>query len=174
MGRANVYSLFFAIPAAVLLTGGYVLIWGKTGIFEAQSVISQNLFLAVIIVIMGILMHELIHGLSWAWFGKKPLSVIRYGFNLKALTPYAHCKEPMKISTYRLGAVMPGLILGILPSAIGIISGQGEIMIFGLLFTVAAGGDVMVLWLVRKEKSGVLVMDHTTQAGCYVMDVDKN
>jgi hypothetical protein len=91
MGKANLYSLFFAAPAGIVLTSTYLFLWGKDGFIETRMAISQNLYLSIAIVLMGILLHELIHGLSWAWFGKKPLSTIKYGINLKALAPYAHC-----------------------------------------------------------------------------------
>ena len=170
MGRANLYSLFFAIPLGVIITIVYLFFWRKEGFILARYAIGENFLLSILIVIIGILLHELIHGLSWIWFGKKPLSSISYGINLKALTPYAHCNEPLDIRAYRLGAMMPGLILGIIPALLGIAGGNGVIMMFGLLFTVAAGGDALVLWLLRKEKSTVKVMDHAVNAGCYVID----
>ena len=173
MGKANLYSLFFAVPAAIILTSAYLVFWGKAGFIDARITISRNFLLSIVIVLIGVLLHELIHGLSWVWFGKKPLSAIKYGFYLKALTPYAHCNEPLNITAYRLGALMPGLVLGIIPSIIGIISGAGTIMIFGLLFTAAAGGDAMILWLLRNEKSGVQVIDHSVNAGCYIIDSEK-
>jgi hypothetical protein len=173
MGKANLYSLFFAIPAAIILTSAYLVLWGKSGFIDARITISRNFLLSIVIVLLGVLLHELIHGLSWAWFGKKPLSAIKYGINLKALAPYAHCNQPLDIRAYRLGAIMPGLLLGVLPAILGIVSGAGEIMIFGLLFTVAAGGDAMILWLLRNEKSGIQVMDHSVNAGCYIIDSEK-
>ena len=172
MVRANLYSLIFAIPAGVLLTGIYLFIWGKEGLIVARFVIRENFLLTILIIVIGILVHELIHGLSWVWFGKKPLSSISYGINLKALSPYDHCNESLDIRAYRLGAMMPGLILGLIPALLGIASGNGLIMIFGLLFTVAAGGDALVIWLLRKEKSTVKVMDHAVNAGCYVIDAE--
>jgi hypothetical protein len=121
MGKANLYSLFFAVPAGILLTSAYLLFWGKTGIVDARVTISRNYFLSIVMVLLGILLHELIHGLSWAWFGKKPLSTIKYGINLKALAPYAHCNQPLDVRVYRLGALMPGVLLGLLQAFLGII-----------------------------------------------------
>ncbi len=61
------------------------------------------------------------------------------------------------------------LVLGILPSLIGIGIGNGWIMFFGFLFTVAAGGDLLVLWLIRDVRLSQLVEDHPTQLGCYLI-----
>jgi hypothetical protein len=76
----------------------------------------------------------------------------------------------MKVQAYRLGGVMPLLVLGILPSLIGIGIGNGWFMFFGFLFTIGAGGDMLVLWLIRGVRSGQLVEDHPTQAGCYLIE----
>ncbi len=121
---------------------------------------------------VGIVLHELIHGLAWMYFGEKPRSAITYGFKLKTLTPYAHCDEPMDVHAYRLGAAMPGLLLGLVPWLAGVATGNGSVLIFGFIFTLAALGDAMILWLIRGVAPGSLVLDHPTEAGCYVIDPD--
>ncbi|MGB8982049.1 MAG: DUF3267 domain-containing protein, partial [Anaerolineales bacterium] len=62
------------------------------------------------------------------------------------------------------------LILGILPYLVSLFTGNGCLFWFGLLNTAAAGGDFLILWLIRKVKSGRLVEDHPTHAGCYVLE----
>jgi hypothetical protein len=37
-----------------------------------------------------------------------------------------------------------------------------------MFFTMAAGGDFLIINLIRKEKSSALVQDHPTEAGCYI------
>jgi hypothetical protein len=64
---------------------------------------------------------------------------------------------------------MPGLLLGIAPSIAGVISGSAVLAAFGLLFTIAAGGDFLILWLLRGVHAGALVEDHPERAGCYVL-----
>jgi len=61
-------------------------------------------------------------------------------------------------------------VLGLLPSLVGIVTGNAPIMLFGLFFTFAAGGDALVLWLIRKVDPNALVEDHPTNAGCYVLE----
>lgn len=170
MTRANLYSIFFAIPAAVILIAGYLVFWGTGGLTHARFLIYKYFYLSVVILISGILLHELLHGLTWIWFGKKAIHTIYYGINLKVLSPYAHCREPLNIQAYRWGAAMPGLILGIIPALLGIITGNGIIMLFGLLFTVAAGGDAFIIWSLRKESSHELVLDHPKHAGCLIIE----
>jgi hypothetical protein len=35
----------------------------------------------------------------------------------------------------------------------------------------AAGGDLMVLWLIRGVRRGQFVQDHPTQVGCYLIEM---
>ena len=60
---------------------------------------------------------------------------------------------------------MPGLVVRVLPSLVGITTRNGRIMFFGLFFTFAADGDLLILWLVRKVHAKALVEDHPTNAG---------
>ena len=68
-----------------------------------------------ILVIVGIVVHELIHGLTWACYAKRGWKSISFGVMWKLLTPYCHCDEPMHISGYMMGAMMPCIILGCHP-----------------------------------------------------------
>ena len=169
MAKANLYGLM-VLPLVVLQSILYLGVWGSERFLEGIVIVSGKLMYFILILIIGIIIHELMHGVSWSYFGKKPLNAIKFGFQLKALTPYAHCKEPLEVRAYRRGALMPGFVLGILPSVIGIITGNGWIMTFGLLFTLASGGDLLILWLIRKVKAGEFVQDHPTRAGCYVIE----
>jgi hypothetical protein len=68
---------------------------------------------------------------------------------------------------------MPGLLLGLLPAAVGIISGHALTFYFGLMLTAAAGGDLLVLWLLRGTSPHSLVLDHPTKPGCLVLDAPR-
>ena len=170
MEKANVYSLAIALPVALLQIGGYRLRWGSTAFTEGFNSLFGNFLVFLVIFFLGVILHELIHGFTWMLFARKPFSAIKFGFQVKTFTPYAHCKEPMKINPYRIGAAMPGILLGLLPALIGILNGHGWLLAFGVLFTTAAGGDFLVLWLLRNVKSDRLVEDHPTRAGCYIID----
>jgi len=73
------------------------------------------------------------------------------------------------VQLYRIALIMPGIILGILPSVYGIITSNSLILFWGLVFILAAGGDLLVLWLIRKVSIDEYVLDHPKKAGCYVM-----
>lgn len=63
---------------------------------------------------------------------------------------------------------MPGIFLGIIPSVIAIATGSLGFFIFGLFFTLAAGGDFMIVNLLKNEPKNNLVQDHPSKIGCYI------
>jgi hypothetical protein len=88
----------------------------------------------------------------------------------KILTPYAHCKIPLKASVYRIALLLPAILLGIIPAIIAIIFGISWLLLYGILFTVLAGGDLLIFWIIRKVKSDELVEDHPERCGCFIVD----
>lgn len=178
MVAANAYSLLLLFPVA-LLAVPYWLIWGDpfsrlasaTGDGHLSLVVNTVPVLSFIVVfIAGIVVHELLHAVSWVYLGRKSWSAIEFGVVWKTLTPYAHCKEPVEIRCYRWAVALPGIVLGLVPSLIGIITGNGAVVLFGLIFTLAAAGDALILWVIRSVEAGKLVEDHPSRAGCYVIE----
>jgi hypothetical protein len=81
------------------------------------------------------------------------------------LTPYCHCKEPLKVKHYKIEGAMPLIVMGIIPSIIGLIIGNGGILSFGIIFTLAAGGDIIALYMLRKLDNNIYVSDHPKKMG---------
>ena len=165
MARANIVVLFVSIPVAVLQFAIFSILHGAE---KMEATWGFVLLLAGIFV--GVVVHELLHGLTWVIFGRTPFSTIKFGFQWKTLGPYAHLKEPVEVNAYRLGAFMPGFILGMLTYIFSLVFGNGNLFWFGLIHTAAAGGDWLILWLIRNVKVGSQVEDHPTNAGCYVIE----
>lgn len=165
MARANVMVLLISLPVAMAQFVLFSMLHGPE-----RLVPTWNSAVLISVILLGIVLHELIHGLSWVIFGGKSFGSIRFGFQWKTLTPYAHLTEPVEVTAYRTGAFLPGFILGIMVYLAGLVVGEGGLFLFGLLHTAAAGGDWLVLWLIRNVKRGTLVEDHPTHAGCYVLE----
>lgn len=169
MGKAYLSIFLIVGPLCILLILLYRALWGIGNLLEGLSRLTDWRSIIPILLI-GVPLHEIIHGLAWAYFGKKSPKCIRFGFQWRSLTPYAHCQVPIRAGAYRWGAGMPALLLGFLPYALGLIIGQGWFAAFGLLFILAAGGDLLVLWLIREVKREALVEDHPSRVGCVVDD----
>jgi len=174
--QANVYSLLFIIPVLMLDAIPYVIIWGESGhslssiFYRTMPIIQQALdapwllLLVPLVLLIGTVLHELIHGIVMASFSKNGWKSVAFGVNLRALTPYAHCKEPLSPNAYRLSLALPGILLGDVPVLISWFTGNILFLLFGILFTLAAAGDVIILWLSRNITDGML-QDHPEKIG---------
>ena len=126
-------------------------------------------FISILLVItVGTVLHELIHGITWAKYTENGFKSIRFGIMWRMLTPYCHCVEPLKVKHYILGAIMPTIILGFLPFVFSLVTGNLLWLFFGVFFTMGGVGDFLIINLLRKEKKDDLVLDHPTEAGCYI------
>ncbi len=171
---ANVFALLILIPIVLVFGIPYYLIWKPT--FDIKNLLDaigpQGVGLGFImtfgIFMMGIVVHELIHGITWAMFAKDGFKSIKFGVLWKMLTPYCHCKEPLTVRQYIIGAITPAIFLGFIPSTLAIVVGNLGMLIFGMFFTMAAAGDFLIINLIRKEKKDDLVQDHPSEAGCYI------
>ncbi|MFH0990938.1 MAG: DUF3267 domain-containing protein [bacterium] len=173
MVEANIYPVMLAVPIVLVLGTLYLLVWSDTMRVPALArSIGDSFGLGIMLAlfIVGIIVHELLHGFVWALFSANKFKSIRFGIVWHVLTPYCHCVEPMTVRHYRLGAVAPCLVLGVAPSLMGIVSGHVGVFLYGVLFTIAAGGDLLILWALRKEHPETLVLDHPTRCGCAVFD----
>jgi hypothetical protein len=169
MKQVNLMAIPLAVVPAVIIVFLYAAAQGWGGFHAAASIFRAPAAL-ILILVGGIILHELLHAAAWAHYGQKPLSCITFGIHWATLTPYAHCRETLTVEAYRIGAVVPAILLGIIPSALAIFYGVGWLLFPGIIFTAAAGGDMLILWLLRKESAAGLVLDHPTRAGCLVFD----
>jgi len=181
--KANVYSILLIIPIIIIFSMSYFLLWERN-LFKSLKILIQGkslvniplsdshqiLLLGLIILIIGAALHELIHGIACALYCKKGYKSFKFGIIWKALAPYAHCKEPLTVKAYRIVIIMPGLMLGIIPSTIGIVLGNSLVAFFGMIFTSVAGGDIIMFWLTRKLQSNTLVQDIPDRIGCYIIE----
>jgi len=173
---ANVFGLIVFIPTFLIFGGLYWLKWGNPfqnlensfRDFESLKVMGFSFIVFIICFAVGIVVHELIHGIFFAMFAKNGWKSIKFGILKEMLTPYCHCKEPLKVKHYIIGAAMPGIILGIIPAVIAIITGSLFLLVFGIIFTVAACGDILIINLLLKENINDLAEDHPSEVGFYI------
>ncbi len=171
--RANLGALLLAVPVCAFYILLYSLFygWNQLGV-DLQSLFSHPLIFLLVFAV-GIVIHEGIHAISWASFDNIPWKHIHFGFQWSTITPYVHCDVPVKLNNYRWGTALPGIILGIFPYLLALVFRDGWLLGFGLLFTLAAGGDFLILWLLRNVKNDALVQDHPDLIGCVVINPEE-
>ena len=182
--KAQFQSIIFFFPWLLLIGLPYFLIWRfsalqniKLTMVKLVSMGTTISFIAIFfsfifIILAGIILHELIHGITWSKFAKHGYKSIKYGIIWNLITPYCHCKEPLLVKHYIIGAFMPGLILGITPSFFGLVSGNLIWIFLGGFFTLAAGGDFMIISKLLNQNATYYVQDHPSKIGCYIYKSD--
>ncbi|MBR1834451.1 MAG: DUF3267 domain-containing protein [Bacteroidales bacterium] len=122
---------------------------------------SSMLLLACLI---AIVVHELIHGLTWMAVTHSSFKHLTFGLMSGAV--YCHIDVPMTKRAYCCGALMPLLLLGVVPYIVSLIVGNLWVMLFGATMIGAAMGDVLIVWAIRKESPDTMVYDHPSEPGC--------
>ena len=171
--RANKLGIIVLIPIFVFFTGIHVFLWRNNMLdyfrmdFSPIKILRDG-FLFFIAFLIGIILHELIHGISFALFAKQGFHSIRFGILKQSLTPYCHCTEPLQIKHYLFGALTPAIILGLGPAIAGLVIGKYWVTLLGIVFVASAIGDFMIVRLLWEEKPTDYAQDHPSEAGCFV------
>ena len=164
---ANLVALPLAlVPLATVVTahGG---LHGFGAIFSWRSAIVLAAWLVPLIVV-----HELLHAVGFVAGGASRRQ-IAFGVDMKTLTPFAHCTRPLASRAMRYAIALPGVVLGVLPAVVGLATGTAVLSVLGGVGMAAAGGDVLVLWLIRRVPSDQLLADHPSRVGCYTPSADE-
>lgn len=157
-----VWMLSLTLMIAPLIP--YAIHYGLLTLLYNMNPLSILLGFAVLIVL-----HEGTHAIGWKVASGLPWSAFTFGFAWRALAPYCHAKEPMGVTAYRIGGILPLLITGLIPWLIGLALGDAVITTLGTLLIAGAVGDIYVLWSLRNVPSSARVIDHESNAGCVVL-----
>jgi hypothetical protein len=164
---ANAIGFGVFLAAGVVCVPVFLAVWDGTAFLRgALRFVRLSELIPLFLVL--IVVHELLHAAGFAWIARVPRTAIRFGVQWKTLTPYAHCRVPVAAFQYRAAVALPGLLLGIVPCIIALAIGSGWLLIWGILMTMAAGGDVAILWAIRSAPSSAEILDHPDKGGCLI------
>lgn len=168
--QANVMAIVIMMPVILLTCWLYMMVNG-----EYNSITIQ--FRELLVFIVGIFalttVHEGIHGATWTLFSKKKFKDIEFGVIWSMLTPYCTCESALTKKQYIIGAMMPTLIVGIIPAAIAIIMQNKILFLLGIFMILGGGGDALIALklLAQKQKSKEdIYMDHPYECGIVVFE----
>ena len=129
LGWAYIFGILILIPIALIFGLPYYMLWMdsidvKNILYDiAPDDVAHSDIFVFVILILGIVIHELIHGATWSMFAKHGFKSIKFGILWGKLTPYCHCEEPLMVKHYIMGAITPAIILGFIPSILAILIG---------------------------------------------------
>lgn len=161
---ANVMALVLALPVCAPFVA--VFLWrAPDGAFRV-SMAGLVLFLALYAAM--ICAHELIHGAVWAVFAPSHWRAVEFGFIKEYLTPYCTCGEPLEKWQYVVGALMPTVLLGLLPAGAAAVTGSAPLLLLGLALILGGGGDMTIVLALLRHRSAAratVYLDHPYAAG---------
>ena len=168
--RANIFAILYGIPLSIL---GFVLFFMKNNDVNLLRMSLSELILFMVLMFVLVVVHELVHGISWSFFTENHWKDIEFGFMKEYLTPYCTCACPLTRGQYIIGTLMPLVLLGLIPLAAAIMAGSYLWLWLGIIMTMSAGGDILIVINILKYKSQaaqVVYIDHPTQAGGVIFE----
>lgn len=162
----NILGLLVILPINFLFLAVYYLFNDYTPNDNTYSPYIGLIFIALMLLL--IVVHELIHGITWGHFAAEGRKSIEFGVIWQALTPYCTCSSPLTKGEYIKGALMPTIVLGFIPGIIAAITGWVPLLILSQLMILAGAGDVLIvarLLLHRPKRAKVVYLDHPTECG---------
>lgn len=132
-----------------------------------------DFFLSVALFFVLIIVHEALHGFTWACFAKDKWKSISFGIIPESCMAYCNCKEPLKKYQIVLGTLMPTIVLGFGLGIAAIISGSVVLLFTAVFNTMGCGGDLLIVFKVLTYKSdaeNVLMIDHPYEIGTAVFE----
>ena len=170
--KANNVAILLVIPFVAIFTLLYFLVNKVTISKFFSDATKLNSIWAIALFIAGffllIVIHELIHGVTRAIFAKNGWKSISFGFIKKYLTPYCSCNEPLTKFGYIIGAMMPTIILGVIPAIVAIAIGNAFLLYIALLMCLSGGGDMFTtiqLITFRTKGKKATYIDHPYMVG---------
>lgn len=165
--KANAMAFITAGPFVLL----GIIIWSAArrwrGIdYEKNGIGDVLIFFALLMVFMFI--HELLHGAGWQFFTREKWRSIYLGVMWENLTPYCHCKEPLRPKQYLVGVLMPFMVLGVGLYVAAFVSGSRLLFLLSLFNILSAGGDTTIACMelkYLKQKEDCFILDHPTDCG---------
>ena len=106
--------------------------------------------IGLLIFLLGIIVHELIHGIFIAIFSKNRFKDVKFGVSTnEVIAPYCDFKEDLNIWKFRICAIMPTIVLAFIPIILGFIIHDFIYLLGGCLFLIAGAGDFYLLWITK-------------------------
>lgn len=122
--------------------------------------------------LLAIPTHEALHALGFMKFGHAKLTDLHFGVSWKRLFAWCHCPLAVPARGYLLTLLLPLLILGLIPMAVGILFNSPMCVFVGGVMVAASAGDIAVSFLVLRLGRDELVMDSLNDVGFTVVKGD--
>lgn len=162
--KLNLIALISSVLIGAIIFLPYILIWN---IGEINFYFITKVFILHILLIFT---HEILHAIGFYIFGNVKFKDIKVGIQKGNYTPYAHCKKPITISSYRISLLLPLIFLGIIPTLVALVIGNSLLIVLGTLMIIGSVGDIAILWVIRSYSGDKFIEDHPHKIGCIILN----
>ena len=148
-------------------------IYNNVNGFDLDRISWGSAVAAPLLILCLIILHELIHGITWSLFAKNHFHSIDFGFIWSSFSPYCTCSEPLKKWQYLLGTAMPTLVLGGGAAVVSVMTNQLLLFILAEYMILSGGGDFLIIlksMLYRTDKQESVYCDHPYECGFVVFE----
>lgn len=147
------FMIWLNISALVLIFVGVGI---HLAIFSSASFkISTSSLFVLAIYIAGyfvfVVVHELLHGIAFRFFGKISKEDIVFGVKLKSGVAYCVSKIPVSVYASRLSLMMPVYVICLPLYVLSFILGDVWLGMYAILLFSGSVGDIYYMWKLRKE-----------------------
>jgi hypothetical protein len=172
---ANIFAIIVFVVFATICGGSFYLIWHERINFSINEemaargkiiLVLKNIAVVLVPILVGCVLHELIHGLFYTFFAKNRFKSIRFGIKPKYGIAYCMCTELIKIKHVIICAAMPTIILGFIPAVFSLIVGSLFWLLFGVMFISAGAGDFLIIVRLLKENKEDYALDTLGEVNC--------
>ena len=148
MGFVNILSFIIIILLGVLLFVLYKFdvlndILEKLANPTLKTDHSLALFIEIIIIFLWLVLHEIIHGISYVIMGAKSKN-ITFGMALEKGIFFTKCGEDINKKNILVSVIAPFVLIGIIPLIISIIITSPILLILSLINISGCSGDLMM------------------------------
>lgn len=168
--KTNLLALAFTLPVALAALFFYYRRWGLNFGFFGLGPLRLVGYWALLIlgVLVLVALREIARAACYALAAQNGAASVELGVNWKRLAPFCRCRESLSLARYRLCCAAPFALAGLAPFAAAFFGGFSWLFIAGFCGFVGCGGDLVSLFLLRREKKGALVADLPDQTGMAV------
>ncbi len=126
-----------------------------------------------LLILCLIILHELIHGITWGIFAKNHFHSIDFGIIWSSFSPYCTCSEPLRKWQYLLGTAMPTFVLGGGGAVVAVMTNQLLLFFLAEYMILSGGGDFLIVlksMLYHTDKKENVYCDHPYECGFVVFE----
>jgi hypothetical protein len=129
---------------------------------------------ALVIVIGSAIVHEAIHALGWRVFGRVPWRSMSVRPSWRGLGIAADPGVAVSATAHRVARALPALMLGGAPVVVGLATGRGLFVLWGLFLLFECFTDIAVLFAMWAVAPEAMVVDTPDRLGYRLVSVDRS